>query len=111
MLPNIRFELGQPYFVATTGVKYLLGYYATASAAYDPPSLNAGTQTTTTVNVTGAAMGAPVLTSFSLSLQGLQLSGDVSSAGVVTVVLRNGTAGTVNLSPGTLRVAVGKFMP
>jgi len=80
----------------------------TASVTYDPPSLGAGVQTTTTLNVTGAALGDTVSVGFSQSLVGIQMTGYVSSAGVVTVVLRNGTAGTIDLASGTLRADVWK---
>lgn len=111
-MSSIRFTQGIPYFIDATGTAYRLGYWLTASATWDPPSLNAGAATTTTVAVTGAAMGDLVHPpSFSNSLQGMVLSGYVSVAGTVTVVLVNTTVGTVDLASGTLRVAVGKFVP
>lgn len=80
----------------------------TASITYNPPSLAAGEQTITTLNVTGAAMGDTVSAGFSQSLLGIQLTGYVSSAGVVTAVFRNGTIGAIDLASGTLRVDVWK---
>lgn len=76
------------------------------SVTWDPPSLATGVQTTTTVTVTGAVLGAPVCVGFSLSLQGMQLTGYVSAANTVTVVLQNGTGGTVDLGSGILRTDV-----
>lgn len=78
------------------------------TAAVDFPSVAAGAQTTTTVTLTGAALGDMVLLSFSLDLQGMQLTGYVSAANTVTVVLRNGTAGALDLASGTLTVRVWK---
>ena len=76
------------------------------TATWDPASVNAGAQTSTTVTVDGAQLGDEVTCSFSLDLQLMQLTGYVSAANTVTVVLRNGTAGTIDLSSGTLRVSV-----
>lgn len=77
------------------------------SVAWNPPSLNTATQQTTTVTVTGAALGDHVESvSFSLDLQGTTLNGYVSAADTVTVVHRNDTGGTIDLANGTLRVRV-----
>lgn len=78
----------------------------TGSATWDPASVAAGAQTTTTVTVPGAALGDVVGVSFSLDLQGMQLTGYVSAADNVTAVLRNGTAGAIDLASGTLRASV-----
>jgi hypothetical protein len=78
------------------------------SATYDPPSLTTGTQTTTTITVNGAALGDPVSASFSADLQAIQLTAYVSAANTVTCIFRNGTAGTIDLASGTLRVRVLK---
>ena len=78
-----------------------------ASAVYSPPSLIAGASTTTTVATAGVVLGDMVDgVSFSLDQQGILFSGYVSAPNVVTVILFNRTAGTVNLSLGTLRVSV-----
>jgi hypothetical protein len=79
------------------------------SATWNPPSLAAGAQQTTTVTATGAALGYFAdNVSFSLDLQGATLTAYVSAADTVTVVHRNGTAGAVDLGSGTLRVRVRK---
>lgn len=80
--------------------------HLSATTTWDPASVAAGAQATTTVAVAGAALGNTVVVSFSLDLQGMQLTGYVSSAGNVTVVLRNGTAGAIDLGSGTLRADV-----
>lgn len=77
-----------------------------ATTTWNPANLAAGAQTTTTVTVENAALGDEVTCSFSLSLQGMQLTGYVSAADTVTVVLRNGTAGAIDLGSGTLRASV-----
>lgn len=76
------------------------------SVSYNPPSLAAGAETETTVTVTGAALGDYAEASFSLDTQGITLHARVSAADTVTVRLRNGTAGTIDLLTGTLRASV-----
>lgn len=79
-----------------------------ASATYNPPSVANGAQTTQTVTVTGAAIGDFVDVSFGLDLQGLRLTGYVSSANTVTCVLVNNTGGAVDLASDFLYVTVRK---
>lgn len=78
----------------------------TSSATYNPASVAAGSQTTTTVTVTGAALGNWADASFSLDQGGLAFTAYVSSANTVTVILANNTAGSIDLASGTLRVRV-----
>ncbi|MGH2559897.1 MAG: right-handed parallel beta-helix repeat-containing protein [Thermomicrobiales bacterium] len=78
------------------------------SKTFDWPSINAGSQSTTTVTVTGAALGDVAEASMSVDLQGMQLTAYVSALNTVTCVMRNGTAGAINLASGTLRVRVRK---
>jgi hypothetical protein len=80
-----------------------------ATATWDPPNVNAGAQTTTTITVAGASLGDPVVVGFSLDLQGMQLTGYVSASNTVTVVLRNGTAGALDLAAGTLKARALKL--
>lgn len=93
-----------PIAIGTSGTA--IKSYLSATATWDPPSVAAGAQTTTTVAVSGAVLGDPVTVGFSLQLQTMQLTGYVSTAGTVTVVLQNGTAGAIDLGSGTLRVGV-----
>lgn len=79
-------------------------YLERVTGTYDPPSLATGTQTTNVQGITGVALGDHCTPSFSLDLQGMQLTAYVSSTNNVTVVLRNGTAGTIDLASGTLKV-------
>ena len=73
---------------------------------WDPPNVGNGAQTTTTVTVTGAALGDEVVCSFNKDLQGMRLTGYVSATDTVTVVLRNDTGGAIDLASGTLRASV-----
>lgn len=77
-----------------------------ATATWDPPSVAAAAQTTTTITVPGARLGMNVTPSFSLDLQAMQLTGYVSASDTVTVVLRNGTGAAIDLASGTLKVRV-----
>jgi hypothetical protein len=86
------------------GTKYL-----TATATYDQASLSAGSQTSTTITVTGALLGDHVELSFSLDLALLQATAYVSSANTVTIVIRNGTSGAIDLASGTLKVKVWRY--
>lgn len=79
------------------------------TAVWDPASLAAATESTTTVAVAGASMGDAVNVGFSTLLPaGVALRGHVSASGVVTVTLRNNTGGAVDLASGTLKVVVAK---
>jgi hypothetical protein len=77
-----------------------------SSVVWDPSNLANGASETTTVTVAGAALGNYVQVSFSLDLQGLTLTGYVSAANTVTVVLSNATGGAINLASGMVKVRV-----
>lgn len=78
----------------------------TSSVTWNPPSVADKASTSTTVTVTGAALGNYVQPSFSLDLQGMQLTGNISSANTATVVLSNLTGGALDLGSGTLKVRI-----
>lgn len=78
------------------------------SATYNPDSIASGAQVTTTVTVTGAAIGDYTQASFSLDLGGLIVSSYISAADTATVIFANLTGGAVNLGSGTLRVKCDK---
>ena len=98
------------YLTQTEGdARYVqLSNVLNASVTYDPPSLADGAGTTTTVTVTGAALGDFALASFSLDLQGITVSAYVSSSNTVSVRFQNESGGTLDLASGTLRVRVWK---
>lgn len=77
-----------------------------ATATYDPPSLAAGAQQSTTVTLVGAALGNTVLCSFSKALNGTRLWAEVTAANTVTVYHRNDTGAAVDIAIGLLKVAV-----
>ena len=81
----------------------------TGSVTYNPNSLADGAGETTTLTVTGAALGDQVVASFSNDLQGIILSAWVSSANTVSVRFQNETGSSIDLANGTIRVRVIKF--
>jgi hypothetical protein len=82
---------------------------AATTATWNPGSLTSGTETTTDVTVTGAALGDFVLVSFSLDVDDLALTAQVTSANTVTVQLLNLKGGAAtDLGSGTLKVLVIK---
>lgn len=78
------------------------------STTYDPPSLADGAGATTTVTVSGAALGHFALASFSLDLQGISVTAYVSAADTVSVRFQNESGGTLDLASGTLKARVWK---
>jgi hypothetical protein len=80
----------------------------TGTATFNPADLADGVGETTTVTVTGAALGDLVEVSFDKDLGGLTLTGYVSSANTVSARFQNETTGNVNLAQGTLKAKVRK---
>ena len=91
-----------------TRLPYNKSIPGSGSVTYDPPSLADGAGTTTTVTVTGAALGDLVVVSFSRDLQGITLTGWVSAADTVSVRFQNESGGVLDLASGTLRAQVTK---
>lgn len=91
--------------VATTGpAEFLEG-----SATYDAASLIDGAGATTTVTVTGAALGDYVVgVSHGVDLAGITVTGYVSAADTVSVRFQNESGGTLDLASATLRALVRK---
>lgn len=88
---------------------YLPNSIISGSATYDPPNLVDGAGATTTVTVTGAALGDLVeCVSFSLDLQGIMVTGYVSAANTVSVRFQNESGAALDLGSGTLRARVRK---
>lgn len=97
------------YRVSTLDILIRCSTFApSGSATYNPPSLNDGDGTTTTVTVTGAVLGDYAEASFSNSLQGIMMTAFVSAADTVSVRFQNETGGVLDLASGTLRARVRK---
>lgn len=83
--------------------------HLSATATYDPPSVAAGSQTSTTITVTGAAVGDTASCGHTTITADLwQISCYVSAADTVRVVLKNHSGGAIDASSGTLRADVWK---
>jgi hypothetical protein len=82
--------------------------YLSGSVAWNPASIANGAQATTTIAVTGAALGDYVEASASIDTAGLVLTGRVSAVDTVTITLSNTTGGAVDLGNFTARVKVAK---
>lgn len=83
--------------------------YAQGSATYDPASLADGEGVTTTVTVSGAALGDFAIASFSNALQGVTVTAWVSATDTVSVRFQNESGGVLDLASGTLRAGVLKI--
>lgn len=81
--------------------------FLTGNASWDPGSVNSGAVASTTVTVTGAAIGNTAIASFTVALPaGVMMLAAVTAANTVTVTLLNQSGTAVNLDTGTLRVDV-----
>ncbi|MBZ9888133.1 right-handed parallel beta-helix repeat-containing protein [Mesorhizobium sp. BR1-1-3] len=78
------------------------------TATFDPASLADAAGVTTTVTVTGAALGDMAMASFSLALQGITVTAWVSAANTVSVRFQNESGGVLDLASGTLKAWVLK---
>lgn len=86
-----------------------IGKFLQSTATWDPTSLGTNAETSTTVTVTGAAVGDVAMCGHTaVTADLLQLSCYVSGADTVRVVLENISAGTIDVSSGTLRAGVWK---
>jgi hypothetical protein len=82
--------------------------YYVGTKTYDPANMGAsGGTTSTTVTVTGAALGQPAKAGLtSITTQAIMISAHVSAANTVTVVLYNPTGSSVDIGSGTLTAMV-----
>ncbi|MBA3576175.1 MAG: hypothetical protein H0W39_00965 [Sphingomonas sp.] len=83
-------------------------YRIEGTATFDPVSLADGAGVTTTVTVTGAALGDMAMASFSLATSGITITAWVSAANTVSVRFQNETAGVLDIASGTLKAWVLK---
>ena len=78
----------------------------TASATWDPASIDDGNEVSVDVTVPGAALGDFAFASLGVDVADLVRDANVTAANTVTAVLANNTGGAVNLASSTLRVKV-----
>jgi hypothetical protein len=76
------------------------------SATYDASSLVDASGETTTVTVTGAAVGDFALASLGVDVAGITVTAYVSAANTVSVRVQNESGGTLDLASTTLTAAV-----
>lgn len=88
--------------------KFRQTYPYEGTATYDPPSLADGAGTTTTVTVTGAALGDMAMASFSLTTSGISITAWVSAVNTVSVRFQNESGGVLDIGSGTLKAWVLK---
>lgn len=93
---------GANAFVIGAGAGPLTGI----KSAFDMPSCASGGRQSTTLTVTGAALGDFVEVSCSIDLAGLVLSAYVNAADTVTIQVTNNTGGAVDLAAADYRVCV-----
>lgn len=90
-----------------TAVRAPLAGLLTGSATYDAANLIDAAGVTSTITVTGAALGDFVLgISCSVDLQGITCTAYVSAADTVSFRLQNETAGAIDLASATFRAVV-----
>lgn len=79
-----------------------------ATSTIDPASLVDGAGATSTVTVTGAALGDYVLVAAPYDIQDLIVTGYVQAANTVEIRIQNESGATVDLASGTWKVKVLK---
>ncbi|WP_157755206.1 hypothetical protein [Variovorax boronicumulans] len=80
-----------------------------SSSTFDWPALAAGAQQSTVVAMPGASVGDFATASMSVSLLGTSIWAEVTGTDAVTVYQRNGTAASVDVASGALKVRVRKL--
>lgn len=99
-----RSQLGQ-VSIGNSGATYITNHRS-ATTTWDPASIANGAMTSTTVTVTGAAIGNPCITGFSIAVPaGGLLVCSITASNTATVTLMNHTGGTLDLGSGTLRAS------
>jgi hypothetical protein len=91
-----------------TGTNYGLSVtkYAVGSTAVDLASIADGDEEAVEVTVTGAQLGDFVLASHSLDVTDLTVTGSVTAANTVTVIVANNTGGAIDIAAGTVYAMV-----
>lgn len=97
--------LGASVGIGTT-VGVLLPLYFKGTATWDPASIADGDEEVKEITVTGAVLGDFVQVAFSLDVEDLQLSGQVTAADTVTASLLNNIGGAKDLAEGTVTALV-----
>lgn len=119
LVHNIReqfqagFDAGEPLLSVVNSSGQFVGCVTTscvtplyATATYNPPSLADGVVATTTVTLTGSAVGTPCSVGFSLggAIGGITYACQVNTAGTALITMDNESGVTQDNATGTLRV-------
>ncbi len=84
----------------------ILGGLLVGSATFNAANLADGAGETTTITVTGAALGDFALVSFGVDVAGMTVTAYVSAADTVSVRVQNESGGAVDLASTTIRALV-----
>jgi hypothetical protein len=90
----------------TIGSGTAIKKHLSATLGWTPGTVNTGSIRSVTVTVTGAVVGDTVAVGFSQTIGTCQITGAVTSANTVTVVISNLTGSNFTPSSGTVRVDV-----
>ena len=108
---NMYGDLTVDQLTIGTGGTAIQKHISAVSSVYDPASLATGSQLSLDVTVNGAVVGDIVLAAFSEPLQGMLISANVKSAGVVQIVIVNpGSNMVVDLASGTFRISIWQYV-
>jgi hypothetical protein len=100
------FALFTAFLEDITAIRAVLAGILSGSATFNAASLADGAGETTTVTVTGAALGDFVLVSHGVDLAGISVTAYVSAADTVSVRFQNESGGVLDLASSTVRVRV-----
>ena len=107
---DMRMTTGNSLPTSDTNGDIVGGRVITGSTTYDPGALADGAGVTTTVTVTGAALGNIAHASFGVDLQGVMLTAWVSAANTVSVRFQNETGGALTIASGIARTLLARVI-
>lgn len=99
---------GTNFFASPSTTRYKIKVELTGSTTFDFTSIAAQTQSTTTVTVTGAAVGDPVDIGVGAVTAGLMYTAQVTATNTVTIYATNATSGALDPTSTTYKVSVDK---
>ena len=103
--PDLRKALAD-IVADVAAVRSPLAGMLSGSVTYDAASLIDAAGATTTVTVTGAALGDFAMASLNVDVAGITVTAYVSATNTVSVRLQNESGGTLDLASATLAVRV-----